>query len=80
MFYIDLYRENMKKIFLPLTTRPRVLIFGMMRLLVDLYRVCSNYINGAKNGPVPRGYMFYIGLYRENMKKSSCLKPQGLEP
>ena len=27
--------------------------------------------------------MFYIGLYsqcRENMKKSSCLKPQGIEP
>ena len=23
--------------------------------------------------------MFYIGLYRENMKKSSCLKPQGLD-
>ena len=22
--------------------------------------------------------MFYIGLYRENVKKSSCLKPQGL--
>ena len=28
----------------------------------------------------PQGHMFYIGLYRENMKKSSCLKPQGLEP
>ena len=28
------------------------------------------------------GHMFYIGLYmyRENMKKCSCLKPQGLEP
>ena len=23
--------------------------------------------------------MFYIGSYRENMKKSSCLKPYGLE-
>ena len=23
--------------------------------------------------------MFYIGLYRENVKKSSCLKPQGLD-
>ena len=23
--------------------------------------------------------MFYIGLYRKNIKKSSCLKPQGLE-
>ena len=28
---------------------------------------------------LPQGHIFYIGLYRENMKKSSCLKPQGLE-
>ena len=27
----------------------------------------------------PESDMFYIGLYRENMKKSSCLKPLGLE-
>ena len=27
----------------------------------------------------PRGQMFYIGLYRENVKKSPCLKPEGLE-
>ena len=26
-----------------------------------------------------RGHMFYIGLYRANMEKSSCLKPQGLK-
>ena len=26
----------------------------------------------------PRGHMFNIGLYRENMKTSSCLKPQVL--
>ena len=25
------------------------------------------------------GQLFYIGLYRENMKKSSCLKPEGLD-
>ena len=30
--------------------------------------------------PHPRGQMFYIGLCRENVKKSSCLKPQCLEP
>ena len=24
--------------------------------------------------------MFNMGLYWENVKKSSCLKPQGLEP
>ena len=28
----------------------------------------------------PQGHMFYIGLYRENVKKKSCLKPQGLKP
>ena len=32
---------------------------------------------GPKMAP-PRGQMFYIGLYRENVKKSSCLKPEGL--
>ena len=29
---------------------------------------------------LPRGQMFYVGLYRDNVKKSSCLKPQGLVP
>ena len=29
MFYIGLYRENVKKIFLSETTMPRALIFGM---------------------------------------------------
>ena len=28
----------------------------------------------------PQGHMFYIGLYRESMEKSSCLKQQCLEP
>ena len=28
----------------------------------------------------PRGHVFYIGLCGENMKKSFCLKPKGLEP
>ena len=27
---------------------------------------------------LPRSQMFYIGLYRENVKKSFCLKPEGL--
>ena len=38
MFYIDLYRENMKK-----CSCLRALIFGMYDHLVDLYQVCSNY-------------------------------------
>ena len=28
---------------------------------------------------LPRGQMFYICLYREKEKKSSCLKPEGLD-
>ena len=27
----------------------------------------------------PQGHMFNIGLYRENVKKASCLKPEGLD-
>ena len=27
----------------------------------------------------PGGQLIYIGLYRANVKKSSCLKPEGLE-
>ena len=54
MFYIGLYMENHKKIFLSETTRSRALIFGMKHHLVNLYKVCSNYIPGAKIGP-PQG-------------------------
>ena len=42
--------------------------------ILDLYRisffyqVCSNYATGAKMAS-PGGHMFYIGLYRENVKK-----------
>ena len=38
----------------------------------------TNNAPGAKNG-LPRGHMFYIVIVR-NMKKSSCLKPQSLDP
>ena len=37
MFYIGLYRENMKRVFLSETTRPRALMFGMK----PWYLVCS---------------------------------------
>ena len=57
------------------TIRPRALIYGMVHDLVDLYQVCSNYLTGAKIAQLLWGHMFYIGLYRENMKKSSVLKP-----
>ena len=94
MFYLGLYGGKCEKNFLSETTRPRTLIFGIQHHLVDLYQVCSNYTPGAKNGPAPSNNLtpgagpflapgvklFDIGLYRENVKKSSCLKPQGLEP
>ena len=28
--------------------------------------------------PTACSHMFYLGLYRENVKKSSCLKPQAM--
>ena len=52
-------------------TGTKALIFGMYHHLVDIYQVCLNDAPGAKNGPAPwvMCHMFYIGLYRENMKK-----------
>ena len=51
MFYIGLYRENVKKIFLSETTRPRALIFGRWHHIMELLQVCSNYSPGVKKGP-----------------------------
>ena len=115
MFCIDVYRENMKTIFLSEPTRPRALIFGMKHHQVDPYQVVQIMHLGPKNllvwnheafsldilsvasprWPLPRlfklcpwgkkwarhrGHMFCIDVYRENMKKSSFLNPQGTEP
>ena len=79
MFYIVLYRENMKKIFLSETLSPRALIFGMQHHLVDLYQVCSNYAPGEDHGP-PRGHIFYKGLDGENKKffLSETTRPRAL--
>ena len=74
MFYIGLYREKHEKILFK-TTRPRALISDVKHHLVNLSQVCSNYIPV----PVPGVTLFYIGLYSENMNKSSCLKPYGIE-
>ena len=68
---IPICKEKHEQIFLSKTTRPRALILGMKHHLVNPYQLCSNN---------PLGHMFYIGLYRENMKKSSCLKSYVLEP
>ena len=79
MFYIGLHRENVKKIFLSGTTRSKALIFGMWHQLLNLYQVCSNYDPGAKNGPSPGSHVLHGLIYR-NMKKSSYMKPQCIEP
>ena len=39
-----------------------------------------NWFHQTKKMDPPGVHMFYTGLYRENMKKSFCLKPLGLEP
>ena len=66
------HREKTLKNILSETIRPNALIFGMW--------ISTKFIQimplGTKMAP-PRGHMFYIG---RNMKKSSCLKPQGPEP
>ena len=62
MLYIGLNREKHEK-----SSCLKPMIFGMWHHLVD-------YARGAKNGPALGGYIFYIDLYRENIKKSSRLK------
>ena len=59
MFYLGLYREHMKKIFLSEITGPRSLIFSMCNHLVDLYQVCSNNAPGIKNGPTPGSHILH---------------------
>ena len=54
------------------TTRPKALIFGLWHNLVDLYQV--RYAPWGQNA-LPGVNMFFIGVYRENVKKS-CLKPE----
>ena len=78
-FYISLYRENMKK---SSCLKPQ--------RIEPWYLVCSIYLWTSTKfvqimPPGPKiaragGHMINIGIYRENMKKSSWLKPQGLEP
>ena len=72
-----------EKLLLSETTRRRCLVFVKCHHLVDLFQVCSNYSPWAKNdsagGGGGGGSNFYIGFYRDNVKKTSCLKPHGLE-
>ena len=41
--------------------------------------MCSNYAPGAKNGPAP-GVTCFTKADIGKHEKSSCLKPQGIEP
>ena len=77
-FYIGSYRDKHEKKILSETVCHRALIFGIKHHLVDSTKFVQIMPLVPKMGP-PGGHMFYIGLYRENMKKSSCLKPQGLD-
>ena len=65
MFYIGLYRENIKKIFLSEFTMPKALIFGMKHYLVNLYQVFSNDAPGAKNWPRPGKHILHRLTKRE---------------
>ena len=77
MFYIALYRENMKK---SSCLKSQALILGISyvaspsRLLPSLFKLCHWDLKWTN----PRGHIFYIGLYEGNMKKYPSLKPQGI--
>ena len=73
---INQHTDGNFKIFLSETTRPRSLIFGIYHHLVDLYQVCSN--DAQEKGPPRWSHVFHRLIYG-SMKKSSCLKPQGLD-
>ena len=60
MLYIGLYKENMMKSCLSETKKPRALLFNMLHHLVVFYRVYSNNVPGAKNGPITGVIEAYI--------------------
>ena len=55
--------ENIKKILISETKKPRVLIFAKWHHLVDMHQVSSNCAPGTKNA-TPQGQV----LYRYNYK------------
>ena len=44
-----------------------------------LYQVCSNYATGTKKAPSRRSHVLHRLIWWKTWKKSSCLKPDGLE-
>ena len=78
MFYIDPYRQNLKKILSETISRkPRPLVFGMQAHFVYLYQDGSNYSPMFENGPARGDHLFYTDSYREHILKSSCLNLEG---
>ena len=73
------------KIILYEITMPRAFDFGMKHHLVGFYQDCSIYGPGGKIALPQRSHDLYamcrcIYMYTENIYKSSCLKPKGIEP
>ena len=79
MFNIGLYRENVEKspCLKPWGLEPCISVFSITKWTSTKYVKIMPL--GFKKDPAG-GHMFYIGLYREDKKKSSSLKPQSLEP
>ena len=78
MFYIGLYRGNVKKssCLKPQGLEPWYLVYSITKW------TSTKFVQILALGPGmarPRGLMFDIGLYRENVEKSSSLKPEGLD-
>ena len=74
-FYIGLHKGKHDKILFE-TTSTKALILSMYHYLGDhLFKLCP----WGQNWTCHVGHMFYIGLHRENMIKSSCKKRQGLK-
>ena len=80
MFYVGLYWENMKKIFLSETTRPRALIFSMQHHLMDLYQICSNYAPRAINRPARGSHVLHrlVREKHENIFLFETTRPRAL--
>ena len=79
MFYIGLYYVNIEKILLSDTSRSRASIFDIRHPLVRFFQFYSSWVFWTKGGPALRGHMFNIGIYWENLNKTSCLTSQGVE-
>ena len=77
MFYIGSHKGKHDKFFLSDTTMTSLYIkyvASPSRPISSLFKLCPWGQNWSCHGD----YMFIIGLYWENMIKSSCKKPQGL--